>query len=96
MPVYTALVDNRSVLALYADCDSDAARCVSDPLLRDDLMTLATGGAPLWDGVKDIVVRRAQSGEESRWEISHARAIQRGNIDREDRSWVMFLVPLDI
>jgi hypothetical protein len=95
MPIYVAVVGDRRVLALHADCHSDAARRVCDSLLRDDLMALASGGAPLWDGVQDILVQSAQSDEQSRWDTSRAGAIRRGNLDGDDRSWVAFLVPLD-
>jgi hypothetical protein len=58
-------------------------------------MALASSGVPLWDGIQDILVRNAQSDEQSQWENSRARAVQRGNLDGDDRSWVAFLVPLD-
>jgi hypothetical protein len=95
MPVYVAVVGDRSILALHADCHSDAARRIGDSLLRDDLMALASGGAPLWNGIENILVRSAQSDEQSRWDVSRIRAIRRGNLDGDDRGWIAFLVPLD-
>jgi hypothetical protein len=95
MPVYVAVVGDRRVLALHAACHLDAVRRIGDSLLRGDLMALASGGTPLWDGIQDILVQSAQSDEQSRWDSSRARAIRRGNLDGDDSSWIAFLVPLD-
>ena len=65
-----------------------------DPLFRDDLMVLATDGLPLWDGMADIQVRPAFPEEEARWRAARAKAIRHGNIEREDNTWVAFLVAL--
>jgi hypothetical protein len=61
---------------------------------RDDLMALASGGLPLWDGVTDIEVRRARPDEEARWRASHAKAIRRGDIEADEQAWIAFLVTL--
>ena len=95
MPVYVAVVGDRSILALHADCHSDAAGRVCASLLRDDLMTLSSDGVPLWDGIQDILVRSAQPDQQSRWDMSRIRAIRRGNLDCDDHSWIAFLIPLD-
>lgn len=94
MPVYVAAIKGRAVVAFHADSRSGADRRVCDPLFRDDLMTLATGGLLLWDGVADVVVRPALSDEEARWRSSRAKAITQGSIDGEDDAWIAFLVPL--
>ena len=54
MPVYVAAIKGRGIAAFHADNDSDAEDRVRDCTFRDDLMVLATGGLPLWDGVTDI------------------------------------------
>ena len=94
MPVYVAAIQGRAVVAFHADDDSGADRRICDPLFRDDLMTLTTGGLPLWDGVADLVVRQALSNEEARWRSSRAHAISQGSIDSQDGAWITFLVPL--
>jgi hypothetical protein len=94
MPVYVIAIEDRSIAAFHADCGADAAGRVRDRLFRGDLMALATGGLPLWDGMADIAVRQAHSNEESIWRASQAKAIRQGNIDGEDDGWVAFLVPL--
>ena len=67
---------------------------VRDPLFSDDLMVLATDGLPLWDGMADVQVRPAFPEEEARWRASRAKAIRHGNIEREDYTWIAFLVAL--
>ena len=94
MPVYVAVIEGRSTVAFHADGDVGADRRVRDPLFRDDLMTLASGGLPLWNGVADVTVRRALSNEEARWHSSRARAVNQGSIESEDDAWITFLVPL--
>jgi hypothetical protein len=58
---------------------------VRDSVFRDDLMVLATGDLPLWDGVTDIEVRHPCPDEEAKWWASRARAIRLGNIKGNDR-----------
>jgi hypothetical protein len=94
MPVYVIAVEDRSIAAFHADCDSTAASRLHDRLLRADLMTLATGGLPLWDGLSDLVVRQAHPNEESLWRASRAKAFRQGDIDGEEDAWIAFLVPL--
>jgi len=94
MPVYVAAIKGRAVVAFHADGNSGAELRMRDPLFRDDLMTLATGGLALWDGIADVAVRRALSDEEARWQSTRAKAISQGSIDSEDNTWITFLVPL--
>jgi hypothetical protein len=82
MTVYVADIKGRGVAAFRADSGADAERLVHDRVFRDDLMALASGGLPLWDGVSDIQVRRARPDEEARWRASHANAIRRGDIEK--------------
>jgi len=42
----------------------------------------------------DIQVRPALPEEEARWRASRAKAIRHGNIEREDDTWIAFLVAL--
>jgi hypothetical protein len=81
--VYVAEIKGRGIAAFHADTGSDAERLVRDRALRDDLMVLATGGLPLWDGVTDIEVRLARPDEEAKWRASRAKAIRRGNIEEK-------------
>jgi hypothetical protein len=94
MTVYVADIEGRGVAAFRADSDSDAERLVRDRVFRDDLMALASGGLPLWDGVADIHVRPARPDEEARWRASHANAIHRGDIEADEQAWIAFLVTL--
>ena len=94
MTVYVAEIKGRGVAAFHANNESDAKRLVGDGVFRDDLMVLATGGVPLWDGVTDIEVRIARPGEEAKWQASRAKAIRRGNIEENDVGWIAFLVAL--
>jgi hypothetical protein len=59
MTVYVAEIKGRGIAAFHANNGSDAERLLRDRVFRDDLMVLATGGLPLWDGVTDIEVRLA-------------------------------------
>lgn len=94
MTVYVADIEGRGVAAFPADNGADAERLVRDRVFRDDLMALASGGVPLWDGVTDIQVRRARPDEEARWRASHAKAIRRGDIEAGEQAWIAFLVTL--
>jgi hypothetical protein len=94
MTIYVAEIKGRSVAAFRADNGSDAERFVRDRVFRDDLMVLATGGLPLWDGVTEIQVRHARPDEEARWLASRAKAIRHGNIEGEEDAWIAFLVAL--
>lgn len=94
MTVYVAEIKGRSVAAFHADTGSDAERVVRDRVFRDDLMVLASGGLPLWDGVTDIEVRPARTDEEAKWRASRAKAIRRGNVEENDVGWIAFLVAL--
>jgi hypothetical protein len=94
MPVYVVEIKGTSVAAFGADTDSDAEGVVRDRTFRDDLMVLATGGLPLWDGVTEIHIRQAHPNEESRWRASRAKAIRHGNIEGKEDAWIAFLVAL--
>jgi hypothetical protein len=92
--VYVAEIKGRGIAAFHADTGSEAERVVRDRVFRDDLMVLASGGLPLWDGLTDIEVRPARPDEEAKWGASRAKAIRRGNIEANDVGWVAFLVAL--
>ena len=94
MTVYVAEIKGRGVAAFHADTGSEAERVVRDRVFRDDLMVLASGGLPLWDGVTDIEVRPARPDEEAKWRASRAKAIRRGTIEANDAGWIAFLVAL--
>jgi hypothetical protein len=94
MTVYVAEIKGRGIAAFHANNGSDAERLVRDRVFRDDLMVLATGGLPLWDGVTDIEVRLARPDEEAKWRASRAKAIRQGNIEENDVGWIAFLVAL--
>jgi len=94
MTVYVADIKGRGVAAFRADSGADAERLVHDRVFRDDLMALASGGLPLWDGVSDIQVRQARPDEEAKWRASHAKAIRHGNIEGDEDAWIVFLVSL--
>ena len=94
MTVYVAEIKGRSVAAFGADNGSDAERLVRDRVFRDDLMVLASGGLPLWDGVTNILVRQAHPDEEARWRASRAKAIRHGDIEGGEDAWIAFLVGL--
>jgi hypothetical protein len=94
MPVYVAAIKGRSIAVFHAGDGAEAEIRVRDRIFRDDLMALATGGLPLWDGVTDIDVRAALANEETKWRTSHAKAIRQGSIEVEDDTWIAFLVPL--
>src|SRR5258708_11238678 len=92
--VYVAEIKGRGVAAFHADTGSEAERVVRDRVFRDDLMVLASGGLPLWDGVTDIEVRPARPDEETKWRASRAKAIRRGHIVERDVGWDAFLAAL--
>jgi hypothetical protein len=94
MTIYVAAIKGRGVAAFYAKNGAAAVVRVRDRLFCDDLMVLATDGLPLWDGMADIQVRPASPEEEARWSASRAKAIRHGNIEREDDTWIAFLVAL--
>jgi hypothetical protein len=94
MGIYVLSVKGRSLAAIQAPSTAHAADRVRDLEFRDDLMSLASDGVPLWDGVTPIEVRDARAAEELRWRASRARAVRHGSIDSDDEGWIAFLVPL--
>jgi len=94
MTIYVAEIKGRAIAAFDVVSSLDAEHFVRDRILRDDLMTLMTDDRPIWDGLADIDVRQAFSGEEAKWRRSRARAIRQGNIEPDDNAWVVFLVAL--
>jgi hypothetical protein len=94
LTVYVADIEGRGVAAFQADSGADAERLVRDRVFRDDLMVLATGGLPLWDGIADIQVRRARPDEEAKWRASRAKAVRDGNIEGIEEAWIAFFVAL--
>jgi hypothetical protein len=94
MPVYVADINGRGVAAFQVGNGSDAERLVRDRVFRDDLMVLATGGLPLWDGVADIHIRQARPDEAAKWRASRAKAIRHGNIEGQEEGWIAFLIAL--
>jgi hypothetical protein len=94
MTIFVAEINGRGVAAFHSDSVPGAERIIRDRVFRDDLMVLATGALPLWDGVAEIQLRAARPDEAARWRVSHARAIRDGNIDGQDGAWITFLVPL--
>ena len=94
MTIYVAEIKGQGIVALCADSQSDAEIRAKDRTFRDDLMVLATGGLPLWDGVSHIEVRPAYPGEEEKWRTSRARAVHQGDIEGKDDAWIAFLVAL--
>ena len=94
MTIYVAEIKGRGIAAFHANNGSDAEHVVRHAVFRDDLMELATGGLPLWDGVTDIDIRLARPSEEAKWRASRAKAIRQGNIEENDVEWIAFLVAL--
>jgi hypothetical protein len=81
--VYVAEIEGRGIDAFHVDNGPDAKRLMRDRVFRDDLMVLATGGLPPWDGVTDIEVRHPCPDEKAKWWASRAKAIRLGNIRGE-------------
>jgi hypothetical protein len=94
MTIYVAAIKGRGIAAFQAENGTDAEARIRDRVFRDDLMVLATGGQPLWDGVTNIDIRQALPHEEAKWRTSRARAVRQGNIEGNDDTWIAFLVAL--
>jgi hypothetical protein len=94
MTIYVAVIKGRGIAAFHAGSGHEAEHFVRDYNFRDDLMTLMTGGLPIWDGLAHIEIRQAFAGEEAKWRASRAKAIRYGNIEDGDDAWVTFLVAL--
>ena len=73
-------------------CEIDEAL---DTWLGADLRALEHNARPLWTGKKrDLDIRAANLDEISRWHVSHREAINTGEIDAGEDSWLLFLVPM--
>jgi hypothetical protein len=94
MTVYVAEIAGRSVAAFHAENGTAADALVRDRMFRDDLMTLATNGLPLWDGVTAIHAREARGDEAAIWRASRAKAILQGDIEDDEDAWIAFLVAI--
>src|SRR5262245_47885859 len=70
MTVYVAEIKGRGVAGFRADNGPEAGRLVHARVFRDDLMALASGGLPLWEGVADTHNRRELAAKDARWRAS--------------------------
>jgi hypothetical protein len=66
-----------------------------DTWLGDDLRSLKTEGHPLWKGDRnEITVREARVDEAESWHTSRRNAINEGELEAGEESWLIFLVPV--
>jgi hypothetical protein len=95
MSIYVVEIAGRGVVAFSAATSEEARLFVAkDEELRADLMVLESEGEPLWDGNAELYIRDAYPEEQARWQASQVRALMDGEIEDEDESWVLFLVPV--
>ena len=94
MTIYVVEIEGRRIAAFRADTSAHAGVRMHDRAFRDDLMVLATGGRPLWNGLADMQTRPALPAEEATWRASQAKAIRQGSIEEDDDEWIAFLVAL--
>lgn len=101
MKLYTICVRGRPVVTLSTDADQP----VPDGLIEVDkaldtwlgagLRKLRNEGQVLWTGDRnDLQIREAQADEAERWSASHRKALESGELDAGEESWLTFLVPV--
>ena len=78
MTIFVAEINGQAIGAFSQPTEDDALAWANDKSFRSDLIVLESeDGRPLWDGLAEIYVRKANPEEADRWKTSYARkAIQ--------------------
>ena len=66
--VFVVEINGVAVVAFNADNQFRAERIAAGPRLRSDLMVNHTAAGPIWNGVDQIIVRKAVYNEYSLWD----------------------------
>jgi hypothetical protein len=57
-------------------------------------MVLQNDGRDLWDGKSDLVLRNPFPDEQAKFDASLAAALMEREIEDENDSWLLFLIPV--
>ena len=93
--VYVAEIAGSPVFALNAPARDAAEATLAEPGVQLDLQQFRTGGAPLWNGLDQIVLRDPTDPERALWEASFFKAIRDRGSSLEDalqETWICMLV----
>ena len=74
MSIFVVEINGVAVVAFNADSLFSAERIAGDPRMRSDLMVNQTAAGPIWNGVDQIIVRKAAYSEYSKWDGMRALA----------------------
>jgi hypothetical protein len=92
--IFVAEINGQAIVAFSQPTEDDALAWANDKSFRSDLIVLeGEDGHPLWDGLAEIYVRKANPEEADRWNTSYARAKQHSDTE-DETDWVIYLVPI--
>ena len=95
MTTYVVEINGRGIAAFNAENRDLAEAFFGDKGFQTDLMTFDDDqGKRLWNGIDELLLREAFPEEHARFAASQARAIHDGEVEDEDDTWVLFLVPV--
>ncbi len=92
--IFSIEVGGLPVMAFNAASQAEADAFGQDPDLRADLQVLEGPEGPLWDGEAPIVTRPALPDEESLWEKTVAEEREAGEIEDEEDTFAVYLLPV--
>ena len=90
-PVFTLTISDKAVAVTNADEDEARELFMSEDF-KDDLKTLETDGAPLWDGFATLALRPATDLEISEFEEADVDEEGEEDAEDDDSPLIMFLV----
>ena len=95
MTTYVVEINGRGIAAFNAQNRDFAEAFFGDKGFQTDLMTFDDDqGKRLWNGSDELLLREAFPEEHARFAASQARAIHDEEVEDEDDTWVLFLVPV--
>ena len=95
MTTYVVEINGRGIAAFNAQNRDFAEAFFGDKGFQTDLMTFDDDqGKRLWNGIDELLLREAFPEEHARFAASQARAIHDEEVEDEDDTWVLFLVPV--
>ncbi|KQV66094.1 hypothetical protein [Rhizobium sp. Root1220] len=92
MDYFTIEVGARAVACFRSENSDDAKHFFEAEDFRDDLKILQSEGAPVWDGVSKLGLRRATAEEAS--EVENAYEFDDDPERTVDDEFVVFLIPI--
>jgi hypothetical protein len=93
MAVFVYEIDGLRIAA-YGDIDRSRAEAwAQEKAFKSDLNVRDYEGQPIWDEDSEVKVLEASPSEISKWKVARDHAREEGRIKKDDKEWLVFLVP---